>query len=114
MNHKYITNKLFIEDNKTISDVTNLRYKDDNHIFINFHITINHEKICIGKKIPAFHEKSESKRLRDEDKEKIIRAEMEKNKDISTKELHGITRFGMDTISRYYMKIRRENSRKSN
>ncbi len=110
---KYITNKLLIEDNKCISVVSNIIYKNNKNIHINHYIVCNHNKICPNKRTPS-PEKIKSKRLDDKQKENIIRGEMNKNKSISSNELRKIVGFSADIVNRLYMKVRRKNSIKPN
>ncbi len=112
--HKYKTTKIFIENFKTISDVVHIIYVNDNHIRINFKIVGNHYAVSPTKRVKMEKPIRNIKTVKEKEKEKEnkIREIMSGNKYISTKELHEITKYGMDTISRYYMKIRRENSLK--
>lgn len=111
--HKYITTKLLTEEGKCISAVVRIRYINDESIRINHHIVCNHCIICPTKNEPIIPTKLKSKRPDDAYKEKIIREEMNKNKDVSSTELYKITGFSADIVRRLYMKIRRENSLKT-
>ncbi len=101
---KSISTKLTKIDNHTLSGLTRIIFEHVNNrsnIYIDNSLLYRNYKICLSKNNIFYN-------ANDKDIEYTIRKVMRKNKGISQKDISKLTNLSKNAVSKFYMKIRRE------
>lgn len=114
---KFLTKKLLEENGNCISNTVRVRYGGENRIYVNCYLTYMHNIIYSGKNKQYKRKTIMNKESLSAKNKKVINIEdkireiMKENNSISVKKIAELTGYSIYPIYRYYMKVRRENSK---
>ena len=118
LKRKFITQRILKENDNYISSGVRVIYSDEKHIYVNCYLTYIHNLIFPGKNRCYVRKSSVIDReiLFDRNKKEIkiedkVRQIMKENNSISPKNISKLTGFSVYAVNKFYMKIRRENSK---